>query len=323
MMAILLDVSPGDEVILPSFTFVSTATAFCLRGATLRFADCDDSGNILYSEVERLLSPRTKAVVAVHYAGNSCDLAPLAALCAKSGVLLLEDAAQALGSHYLDRPLGTIGALSAISFHDTKNVSSGEGGALVFGPGGLSLLDRARIVREKGTNRAAFLSGRVDKYSWVELGSSYVLSELNAAYLEPQLGKLQELTAHRRALWDRYRTELSAPLARAGVGILERPNWNSGNGHIFGLLFEDLSLRDDFSRSLGALGISCTSHFQPLHRSPFMASWLESQGRVPEFLPGTERLSAGILRLPLDRRLSASEQDRVIGAVQSWLKRTC
>ena len=222
MAALLLDLRPGDEVLLPSFTFVSTANAFVLRGARPVFVDVDASGNLDVSSVAALRTDRTRAVCAVHYAGNSCDLDAL--MESLPGIPVVEDAAQAIGVAFRGRPLGTLGVAGALSFHETKNVGCGEGGALVVGRE--ELVERAEFLREKGTNRRKFSQGLVDKYTWVDVGSSYALSEINAAYLEPQLGALDAIQARRTAVFARYVEALARPAARAGARVLLPPEHN-------------------------------------------------------------------------------------------------
>jgi dTDP-4-amino-4,6-dideoxygalactose transaminase len=317
MMAILMDVKPGDEVILPSFTFVSTANAFALRGATLRFADNDEYGNLSLSEVERLLTPRTKAVVAVHYAGTSCDMDALGALLSSAKVELGEDAAQALGATYKGRALGTFGSLGCYSFHETKNVSSGEGGALIVSQPERHL-ERAEIIREKGTNRRRFLRGQVDKYTWVDIGSSYVLSDLNCAYLWPQLEAFEAIQARRAAIWNRYLAAFAEPMKRLDGSVLTTPAWNTPNHHLFGLVFPKPELRDAFIAAMRQQGILCPFHYVPLHTSPFGR---QVTGHAPEPLPHCERLSSCLVRLPLFHALTDAEQDEVIQHALHWLAR--
>lgn len=219
MMALLLNVGPEHEVIIPSFTFVSSANAFALRGAKIRFADNDEFGNISPGEIDRLVNKKTRAVLAVHYAGNSCDLYRVRDVCSCNNITLLEDAAQAIGSKFKGKNLGTIGDLGCYSFHETKNITSGEGGSLIVNSH--NYLEAAQIVREKGTNRSLFLKGMRDKYTWVGLGSSYLMSDINAAYLLPQLESFESIQENRRLLWQRYHGALTDYCARTGIRILE------------------------------------------------------------------------------------------------------
>ena len=313
-MGLLTELKPGDEVILPSFTFVSTANAFALRGATLRFADNDEFGNIKPTEIERLLSKKTKAVVAVHYAGASADLDAILELCAKHGVPLFEDAAQAIGAKYKQRPLGTIGALGCFSFHDTKNIGCGEGGALICGDEFYA--ERAEIIREKGTNRSQFLRGLVDKYTWVDIGSSYVLSDLNAALLLPQLERLDAIHAKRKSIWEHYKKELTAPLAKRDTHILETPSHNTPNFHMLAVVFADSEMRDSYIAFMREQGVSCPFHYVALHTSPFGQTFSNEK---PEQLPGCDRLSQRLARLPLYYNMTEKDQAYVIEKTLAWL----
>lgn len=313
--ALLLNLGPGDEVIVPSYTFVSTANAFALRGAHLRFADNDAYGNILVPEVERLLSPRTRAVVVMHYGGASCDLDAVLALCAARAIPVIEDAAQALGAHYRGRALGSIGDLGCFSFHETKNVTSGEGGAVIFGNG--DYLERAQVLVEKGTDRSRFLQGLVDKYTWVDLGSSYVLSELNAAYLFPQLLQLDAINGRRQDIRAAYTRELQAELDARGIRILDAPEYNTPNHHLMALLMPSRSARDAFIAFMKAAGVCCPFHYIPLHASPFGSRY---GGGTPDHLPGADWISGTLVRLPLYFNMTVAEQDRVIDAIRQWLR---
>ena len=230
MAGLLLELAPGDEFIVPAYTFVSTANAFAIRGARPVFADVDENGNLDPAEVDRLRTPRTKAVVPVHYAGNSCDMEELAAAC--GAIPIIEDAAQALDGQFDGRPLGTYGACGAFSFHETKNVGCGEGGALTIRDG--RLLERAEYIRDKGTNRRRFLSGLVDKYTWVDVGSSYVLSDLNAAYLSAQLDQLGRIQERRSSMHRRYTQELAARVERRGAYTIQAGPRNTPNHHLMG-----------------------------------------------------------------------------------------
>ena len=316
MMGLLADIRPGDEVILPSFTFVSTANAFALRGASLRFADNDDFGNLLPSEVERLLNKKTKAVMTMHYAGGSADLDKLIELCASHKIPLLEDAAQAIGAFYKNRPLGTLGALGCYSFHDTKNVTCGEGGALVFGDP--SFVEPAEIIREKGTNRSQFLQGLTDKYTWVGLGSSYIVSDLSAAYLWPQLERVEQINAKRRELWKNYAKDLGPALEKAGVRMLGTPAHNTPNHHMFAVLFSKNEDRGDFISFMKAKGVVCPFHYVALHTSPFGATFADGK---PERLPGCDHFSQCLVRLPLYYNMTDAEQAYVVAACLEWLKK--
>ncbi len=308
--ALLLDLVPGDEVILPSFTFVSTANAFLVHGAKPVFADCDDDGNISVDDVARLMTPRTRAIIPVHYAGNSCDMDSL--LDVAGAVPVVEDAAQALTSTYKGRPLGAIGALGAISFHETKNIGCGEGGALVVRDP--RFMDRAEYIREKGTNRRKFVDGSVDKYTWVDIGSSYVLSDLNAAYLSTQLEQIEAIQGKRRTLYERYRIELGAALDRVGAHVIGPSNMVSGNQHLFGIVFRVPQHRQMFIAHMREAGVATPFHYVPLHSSP--KGQTLHNGRA---LPNTDRVSSCLARLPLYYNLSDEEQARVIASAQRIL----
>lgn len=309
MAALLLDVGPGDEFVVPSYTFVSSANAFLLRGAKPVFVDCDADGNLDVDDVQRALTPRTRAVVVVHYAGSSCDLRRLMQVV--GDVPVVEDAAQAITSTFDGRPLGTFGALSALSFHETKNVGSGEGGALVVNDA--RHLERAEFLRDKGTNRRQFLDGMVDKYTWVDVGSSYVLSDLNAAYLWTQLEALERIQARRAALFARYEAELG-PVARAqGLHVIRPRPEVKGNQHLFAWVMHSHDERTRFIAHMKARGVMCPFHYVALHRSPKGAALHD--GRP---LPMSERLSDGLVRFPLFFNLSDEDQARVIAAAREF-----
>jgi len=310
MAAMLLDLKDGDEFIVPSYTFVSTANAFVLRGARPVFADVDRSGNLDPQEAARLLTRRTRAVVAVHYAGNSCDMRQLAEVCGK--VPIVEDAAQAIGAGFDGKPLGTFGVCGSLSFHETKNVGCGEGGALTLRDE--KLLERAEYFRDKGTNRRRFLSGLVDKYSWVDIGSSYVLSDLNAAYLSAQLDELDRIQTRRKALFERYLAELSSPIERAGGYVIRPHARNTPNYHLFGLVFRKGEQRDRFIARMKEHHILTPFHYVALHQSPKGQSLHDNRS-----LPNSERLTACLVRLPLFFNMTDREQDEVIARTQEFL----
>jgi dTDP-4-amino-4,6-dideoxygalactose transaminase len=310
MAALLLKVEPGDEFIVPAFTFVSTANAFVLRGARPVFADVDSNGNLDPTEVARLRTPRARAIVVVHYAGNSGDLHALGD--AAGGVPIVEDAAQALGASFDGRPLGTFGVCAAISFHETKNVGCGEGGAITFRDE--SLVERAEYLREKGTNRRRFAAGLVDKYTWVDVGSSYVLSDLNAAYLSAQLDALGRIQARREAIHQRYDSELSAAIERKGGYVVRPHRLNTPNHHLFGIVFDRGAHRDRFIAHMKAHGIVAPFHYVSLHLSEMGRRYHD--GRA---LPVSERLSSCLVRLPLFYNLTDREQDEVVERTKEFL----
>lgn len=312
MAALLLQLAPGDEVLLPAFTFVSTANAFVLRGARPVFVDVDASGNLDVGSAAALRSPRTRAVCAVHYAGNSCDLDALAA--ALPGVPLVEDAAQAIGATFRGRPLGTLGMAGTLSFHETKNVGCGEGGALLLPRP--ELVERAEVLREKGTDRRRFSQGLVDKYTWVDVGSSYVLSELNAAYLEPQLRALERIQARRAQVFGRYRAALAALATRAGARIIEPPAHNGpGNAHLFALVFRAAEQRTRYIAWMGEHGILTPFHYVALHRSPMGRRFHD--GRP---LPVSDQLTECLVRLPLFFNITDTQVDEVIDRTVEFLR---
>jgi dTDP-4-amino-4,6-dideoxygalactose transaminase len=307
MAALLLDIEPGDEVIMPSFTFVSSANAFALRGATIVFVDIDPTTmNIDPDAVRAAITDRTRAIVVVHYAGVGCDMDALLNIVQGARITLVEDAAQAIAATYKDRPLGSFGALGCISFHETKNLHCGEGGALVLNDP--ALVARAEILREKGTNRSNFLRGEIDKYTWVDIGSSYLPSELNAAFLLPQLEEADEIIARRMAIWQRYYTGLG----NSGLEVPQPPPEFGHNAHIFWVKLADERLRDDMISALRAEGIQAPFHYVPLHDT--------TPGRKVGRFHGTDRWTtreAGrLLRLPLYISLSRGEQEHVISTVR-------
>jgi dTDP-4-amino-4,6-dideoxygalactose transaminase len=310
MAALLLKPEPGDEVILPSYTFVTTANAFVLHGATPVFADVDAGGNLDPAEVERLRTPKTRAVVAVHYAGNSCDMHALTD--ASRGLALFEDAAQAIRARFDGRPLGTFGACGAFSFHETKNLACGEGGALtVRDPG---LLERAEYIRDKGTNRRRFLSGLVDKYTWVDVGSSYVLSDLNAACLSAQLDAVDRIQRRRAEIFAAYDAHLGELVARKGGYVIRPPRLNEPNHHLFAIVFGEPDHRDRFIAHMKGHGIIAPFHYVPLHASP-MGRRYHSGRRLPH----SERLGSCLVRLPLYFNMTDAELDEVLQRTREFL----
>lgn len=311
LAALLLGIGRGDSVIVPSFTFVTTASAFVLRGADITFVDVDAHGNVDLEDVEAALGPRTRAVVAVHYGGNSCDMIRLLKLC--KDVPIVEDAAQAYGASLGGRPLGTFGAVAAISFHETKNVGCGEGGALILGDP--ERLGEAREIRDKGTNRHAFLNGEVDKYTWTSLGSNYGLSDLNASYLLGQLEAYGRICQRRRQLHERYLHALVEPLARAGGYLIGPGPANAPNHHLFAMVLANARQRDLFIARMKAHGIMTPFHYVALHLSP-MGKRFHDSGRP---LPMSERLSSCLVRLPLFYNLSDDDQEQVITRAEAIL----
>jgi dTDP-4-amino-4,6-dideoxygalactose transaminase len=310
MAALLTGVDAGDEVILPSFTFVSTANAFALRGATPVFVDVHpDTLNIDESRIEAAITARTRAIVPVHYAGVGCEMVEISRLAERHGLRVIEDAAQGLMASWNGRPLGSFGHASAISFHETKNVIAGEGGALIVNEA--SWADRAEILWDKGTNRSLFARGKVDKYTWIDLGSSFLPSEINAAFLWAQLEQADAITGRRLEIWNEYHARL-APLE--ATGVLRRPVIPAGsrpNAHMYYVLLNEASRRSEFLRQLNDRGVNAVSHYVPLHLSPAG----RKLGRTSGSLDVTEDAAERLVRLPLWPSMTASEISFVVGAV--------
>jgi len=306
MAAILAVTAPGDEIIMPSFTFVSTANAFVLRGAVPVFVDVrEDTLNLDESKIEAAITPRTKAIVVVHYAGIACEMDAIRSLARRHGLMLIEDAAQALGSGYRGRPLGSFGELATISFHETKNLISGEGGALLMNSD--ELIERAEIIREKGTNRSKFFRGDVDKYTWVDIGSSFLPSDILAAFLWAQLEAAETIGAARKALWNRYH-EGFADAERAGLARRPVvPREASSNAHTYYLILPDAAKRRRFIETLRREEIYAVFHYVPLHSSPAGLKY----GRACGSMAVTDTMSERLVRLPLWLGLEA-QQDYVI-----------
>lgn len=314
MAAILLNIQPGDEVVLPAYTFVSTANAFALRGAKLVFADsCKNNPNIDPDEVRKLISPRTRGVVVVHYAGVSCDMDPIIEVASSFGVPVIEDAAQAIDSYYKGRPLGSLGLMGAFSFHETKNIISGEGGMLSINDD--SLIKRAEIIREKGTNRSSFFRGEVDKYGWVDIGSSFLPSDIVAAYLFAQLENLEVIQARRKHIWQSYWDGLEPIAASAGICLPEITPWATNNAHMFYLVTKNIDQRSLLIDRLKSAGVNAVFHYLSLHTSPFYID--KHDGRE---LPNSDRFMNCLVRLPLYFEMSDSDVGNVISAVRNALK---
>lgn len=312
MAALLLDIQPGDEVIFPSFTFVSTVSAFVLRGARPVFADIHaDTLNLDESQLERLLSPRTRAVVPVHYAGVGCEMDAILSFAAQHKLPVVEDNAHGLTGTYKGKALGSLGCMATQSFHETKNFSCGEGGALVINDP--SYIERAEIIREKGTNRSRFFRGMVDKYTWVDIGSSYLPSDMLAAYLWAQLEQRQAIQARRKQLWEKYDDALRDWAARNGVRQPFIPPDRGQAYHMYYLLFPALAQRQAFIARLKEQEILSVFHYLPLHLSDM---GLRYGGKAGDF-PVTERVSDQLVRLPFFYNLTDAEQDRVIETVIS------
>jgi dTDP-4-amino-4,6-dideoxygalactose transaminase len=313
MAAILSGVGPGDEVIMPSFTFVSTANAFVLRGATPVFVDIrPDVLNLDETAIEAAITPRTKAIVPVHYAGVGCEMTAIMDIANRHGLLVIEDAAQGLLAEVAGRPLGGIGHLAALSFHETKNIISGEGGALLINDERFA--ERAEIIWEKGTNRAQFFRGQVDKYTWVDVGSSYLPGEITAAFLWAQMEEADAITERRLAMWTAYHEALASLEAAGRIRRPIIPSDRRANGHMYYLLLPSLEHRTAFIARLNERGIHPVFHYVPLHDSPFG----RSAGRAVGDLAVTSAVSDRLVRLPLWLGLEG-EFERVIREVLAAL----
>jgi len=312
MAAILGNISPGDEVIMPSYTFVSTANAFVLRGATLVFVDIrPDTLNINERLIEEATTDRTRAIVPVHYAGVGCDMEPIMVIADRHELLVIEDAAQGIMASYRDRPLGSIGHLGTLSFHETKNIISGEGGALLIND--LIYAERAEIIWEKGTNRGKFFRGEVDKYTWLDIGSSFLPSELVAAFLLAQMDEADSISARRLQIWEYYHEHFAGLEA---AGVLRRPIIPPGchhNAHMYYILLHDQAARTRLIDTLKARNIHSVFHYIPLHNSPMG----QRVGRTSGSLPVTENVSERLLRLPL--WIGSDFVEEVVDAVQQAL----
>jgi dTDP-4-amino-4,6-dideoxygalactose transaminase len=311
MSALLLDIVPGDEIIMPSYTFTSSANAFALRGGVPVFVDIrEDTLNLDESLVEAAITPRTRAILPVHYAGVGCDMDVLLELAEDYGVAVVEDAAHAAMARHGGRPLGAFGQLGTLSFHETKNLTCGEGGALIIRDERLAA--RAEILRDKGTNRSAFLRGELDRYNWVDVGSSMALSDLNAAFLWSQLRDAHAITAARLRIWERYHAAFAGLEER---GVLRRPivpAGNEHNAHMYYLLLPDRERRDAFIAALGRRRVDAVFHYVPLHSAPAGRRF----GRVVGSLAQTSRQSERVVRLPLWAAMTDVTCDRVIAAVE-------
>lgn len=315
MAAILIDIQPGDEVILPSYTFVSTANAFVLRGAKLVFADSrNDYPGIDEASIEKLITNRTKAIVPVHYAGVACDMDTIMEIAVRYNLFVVEDVAQAIDSYYMGkngvkRALGSIGHLAAFSFHETKNIISGEGGMLVIND--IQFVKRAEIIWEKGTNRSSFFRGEVDKYSWVDIGSSFLPSEITAAFLWAQLENIKNIQNKRLFIWKAYFEGLKLWSQENGVKLPNIPHFASNNAHMFYIILPDDKARELFITKLRVEGINAVFHYLSLHKSPYYID--KHDGRN---LPNSDLYSDCLVRLPFYYDLSEMDQQRVIDCIR-------
>ncbi len=313
MAAILINIKKGDEVIMPSYTFVSTANAFVLRGAKIVFADSSfENPNMDVTKIESLITSRTKAIVPVHYAGIACDMDSIMELAKKYKLWVVEDAAQAIESYYKGRLLGSIGHLAAFSFHETKNIVSGEGGMLVINDEQFS--QRAEIIREKGTNRSQFFRGEINKYGWVDIGSSYLPSDIIAAFLFAQLEKIKDIQRKRLEIWNRYQKNLF-PLVNYGIQLPFIEDYATCNAHMYYIVCKSLEQRNSLIKFLKENKILSVFHYLSLHKSEY---FIESHdGRE---LENSDRYSDCLLRLPLFYELELNQVDLICSAILEWLK---
>lgn len=313
MTALLLDIQPGDEVIVPSFTFVSTANAFVLRGARPVFVDIrSDTLNLDETQLERLITPRTRVIIPVHYAGVGCEMEMICQIAAKYNIAVIEDNAHGLFGKYQGQYLGTFGAFATQSFHETKNFSCGEGGALLINDP--QYIERAEIVREKGTNRSRFFRGQVDKYTWVDIGSSFLPSDLLAAFLYAQLEARDQIQARRQQIWNYYHTHLQDWASAYGVGLPVVPDHCEQSYHMFYLLLPSLADRQALIDHLKARGILSVFHYLPLHLSDMGRQFGGQEGDCPV----TEDLSDRLLRLPFYNDLTEEDQAKVVAAIKEF-----
>jgi len=314
MSAILCDIQPGDEVIVPSFTFVSTANAFVLRGAKIIFADSrEDHPGIDESKIESLITSRTKVIVPVHYAGIACDMDIIMDIANRHNLLVVEDAAQAVDSFYKGKPLGGIGHLGCFSFHETKNVQSGEGGMLVINDEQFS--KRAEIIWEKGTNRSEFFRGEVDKYGWVDIGSSFLPSEVSAAFLFAQLENLDTIQNRRKLIWETYYDGLKSCDEKRIIKLPFVPEYATQNGHLFYIVFSNLGERTEMISKLKKDRIDSVFHYLSLHSSPYYSSRHDSRDLI-----NADLFSNNLLRLPLFYELSNKHLEFIIRKINKHLQ---
>lgn len=312
MAAILANIQAGDEVIMSSFTFVSTSNAFVLRGAKIKFVDSrPDHPGMDENKIAELITPKTKAIVVVHYAGVACDMDLIYSLVQGKNILIIEDAAQCIASYYKGRPLGGIGHLAAFSFHETKNIISGEGGMLVINDE--SLIERAEIIREKGTNRAKFFRGQVDKYNWVDIGSSFLPSEIIAAFLYAQLQNIETIQSKRMNTWERYHVAFDT--IKNKVQLPSIPDFATNNAHMYYLVCKNLAERSALIAHLKASDVYAVFHYQSLHKSPYYLSHSDEVA-----LPYCEHYTDCLLRLPFYFELTKDEQNHIIISVLSFYK---
>ena len=312
MCAILLDIKPGDEVIAPSYTFVSTVNAFVLRGAKIIFTDSSAlNPNIDVNDIEGLITPKTKAIIVVHYAGIACDMDKVMQLADKHKLFVVEDAAQAIDSYYKGKPLGSIGHLSTFSFHETKNIISGEGGMLVVNDE--RFIKRAEIIREKGTNRSSFFRGEIDKYGWVDIGSSFLPSDIIAAFLYAQIENIDSIQARRKEIWNRYHDELKYLEDNGSISLPHIPDYATNNAHMFYIVCRSLTERSELIARLKENQVMAVFHYISLHKSPYYIN--SHDGRE---LPMSDLYTDNLLRLPFYYGLEKIEQEKVIDLIKGF-----
>lgn len=315
MTALLSNIKPGDEVIIPSFTFVSSANPFILRGAKIIFIDSSiQNPNMDISLIKEAISEKTKAIVVVHYAGIACDIDEIFSIIKGKDIILIEDAAQCFDSFYKGKPLGSFGHFSTFSFHETKNISCGEGGLLVVND--INYINRAKIIREKGTNRHEFLNGMVDKYGWVDIGSSFLPSDILSAVLFAQLEKADLIQNKRKLLWDHYYSNLSYLCTQSEILMPIIPDYATNNAHMFYLVFPNEEMRDRVIKKLKENSITASFHYQSLHKSKF---FLEKNKYVD--LPYSDRYSKCLLRLPLFYDLDFAQIDKISEIIKKEIKK--
>lgn len=314
MAAILCNIQPGDEVIMPSYTFVSTANAFILRGARIIFADSRiDHPGIYEDEIENLISPHTKVIVPVHYAGVACDMGKIISLAKKNNLFVVEDAAQAINSSYKGKPLGSIGHLGCFSFHETKNIQCGEGGMLVINDD--RFINRSEIIWEKGTNRAAFWRGEIDKYGWVDIGSSFLPSEIHAAFLYAQLENIDKIQNKRELLWRKYYENLMSLANEGCIKVPSMPEYSTQNAHMFYIICNSIEERTRLITYLKGKSIHSVFHYQSLHKSEYFKE--KHDGRI---LQRCDHYTDCLLRLPFFYELGFSEVTFITDSINEFYK---
>lgn len=314
MAAILLNIQPGDEVIAPSYTFVSTVNAFALRGAKIIFADsCLEHPNIDHAQIEKLITPNTKAILVVHYAGFACDMDAIMSIAEQYHLPVVEDAAQAIDSYYKGKPLGSIGTFGTFSFHETKNIVAGEGGMLVINDE--KYIRRAEIIREKGTNRSSFFRGEVAKYGWVDIGSSFLPSDIIAAHLYAQLENIDMIQARRKAIWQRYYDKLSSSLISTKIQLPKVSEYSTNNAHMFFLVCQNLKQRSALIKYLKDKGIHAVFHYISLHSSEYYQA--KHNGNA---LPNSDFFTDSLVRLPLFYELTDEQVDYICEQISIFVE---